>query len=422
MPKKTDSALLLKKLKASWQKAFLRLIPLGGFSSHNRVKIFHFGDEAFLAIFNAIKLAHKSIYVETYLLAPDRVGMWLRDALIDASNRGVKVVLLYDYFGSAGLHNGFLLPMRKANIKVMAFNPIWVWRRRGPLLFRDHRKIIVVDEELAFCGSMNLSADYAGPIYGNDRFRDTLAQVEGPAVKDLLAITLESIAESEFEQRPEALAKTVSLKNIDMPTAIKLFFKRVLFSKDTLDLDSDHKGTLVQVLRSNMRRNLSHIQKSMEESVNRAVSYCYFTTPYFLPHDGLRKAIINAKLRGVDVRILTAGLSDVPLMRHASRHVYKGFLKKDIRIYEMTEKTLHAKIATIDGVYASIGSYNLDHWSARRNLEVTMSIIDQEIALELKGQFEHDLTWSQEINKVEFLARSMFRRFMCWVAYLVLRL
>lgn len=421
MSRKSKSALLINKLKASWQKAFLKLIPLGGFSSHNQVQIFHDGDHAFLAIYNAIMGAQQSIYIETYILAPDRVGIWLRDALIEARNRGVNITILYDHFGSANLNNAYLAPLFLAGIKVMAFNPIWPWRRRGPLLFRDHRKIIVVDEQVAFCGSMNISADYAGPIYGNDRFRDSLAKIEGPAVKDLLAITMESIAETEFEQKPEAF--TYRFKTaFDKSKAFKLFFYKLLNSTDREALESKDDGTLVQVLRSNMRRNLSHIQKSMEESINRAVSYCYFTTPYFLPHRGLLQAIINAKRRGVDVRILTAGLSDVPLMRYASRHLYKNLLEQGIRIYEMTQKTLHAKLATIDGVYSSIGSYNLDHWSARRNLEVNLLIIDQDIALKLKQQFNADLLLSTEINRKDFLSRSLVRRFLCFMAYLILSL
>lgn len=421
MPRKTDGALLLKKLKVSWRKALLRLIPFGGLSYYNQIKIFHDGDEAFSAIFAAIKNAQHSVFIETYTLAPDRVGMRLREAVLEAKMRGAQITILYDHIGSNRLTSAFIAPMIEAQIKVMAFNPIWPWRRRGPLLFRDHRKIIVVDEKIAFCGSMNMSADYAGPVYGNNKFRDTLACIQGPAVADLLAITKESIAESEFENRPDVATENIVSK-IDASSIVRLFLHRLRSRTEPLTLSLDQDGTIVQVLRSNQRRNLSHIQKSMEEIVNRAVSYCYFTTPYFLPHDGLRKALLNAQKRGVDVRILTAGISDVPLMRYASHHVYMGFLHQGIRIYEMTEKSLHAKIATIDGVYSSIGSYNLDHWSARRNLEVNLAIIDQGIARGLKEQFERDVASSQEIDKVRFFARSKARRFICWLAYLLFRI
>lgn len=423
MPKKIEGGILLKKLKTSWNKAFLNLIPLGGFSYHNKIRIFHSGDDAFLAIFNAIEQSHSSIFIETYILAPDELGRKLREALIRARERKVLVTILYDYLGSARLTAGYLSPLVNAGVKVVDFNPIWPWRRKGPLLFRDHRKIIVVDEKTAFCGGMNISSDYAGPNYGNDRFRDTTAQVHGPAVRDLLEITKESILESEFDKSPEEFSSVVKSKIIDHSKAIKLFFRGIFAPKESLrPKDIDNNGVLIQVIRSNTRRNLYHIQKSLEESVNRAVSYAYFTTPYFLPHDGLRKALINAKKRGVDVRILTAGLSDMPLMRYASRHIYKGFLQENIRIYELEQKTLHAKLATIDGVYSLVGSYNLDHWSARRNLEVNLAIIDQDTALELKEQFQVDLLQSSEIDKTIFFARSKFRRFLCWLAYLIMRI
>ena len=415
------SGLLLKKLKASWQKAFLRLFPLGGISTHNHVHIIHEGDTAFLAIEKALDGAKQSIYVETYILAADQVGQMLKEALLNARSRGVLVTLIYDHLGSTGLSNGFIQSLKDAGVTVLAFNPIWPWRRRGPLLFRDHRKIIVIDESMAFCGGMNLSADYAGKKLGNNRFRDSIAFIKGPAVKDLLLITLESIAESKFSQKPELLMETLEYC-IDKTMAFRAFLQRLWRDDpDERVLSPDH-GCMVQVLRSNMRRNLSHIQKSLEECVNRSVSYCYFTTPYFLPHEGLRRAMLNAAKRGVDVRILTAGLSDVPLMRYASRHVYAGFLTHGIRIYEMTEKTLHAKLVTIDGLQASIGSYNLDHWSARRNLEVNLSIIDQGIAQGLKEQFHKDLALGMEIQKEEFLKRGFARRLWCWLAYLLMRL
>lgn len=119
MANKTYQAPVLKKrISLSWLRALQKLIPLGGISSGNKIKIFHDGDDSFLAIFNAIKNAKNSIYVETYLLAPDKVGERVRDELIEAALRGVKVSLLYDHFGSSRLNEAFLAPMRKAQIKV----------------------------------------------------------------------------------------------------------------------------------------------------------------------------------------------------------------------------------------------------------------------------------------------------------------
>lgn len=407
---------LTRRLKLSWQKALLRLVPLGSCSINNRIKVFHNGDEAFLAIYEAIQSAQFSLYIETYIFADDKLGHWILGTVIEAQKRGVKTTILYDHVGSAGLSAAFFQPLIACGARVLAFSPIWPWRRSGPLLQRDHRKIIVVDEKLAFCGGFNITADYAGPRYGTDRFRDTAVAVEGPAVKDLLAITLESIAESSLAEYSD-----VSINYFDGVKAIRKFvtsFGRKKYSHNS----PSPSGIFVQVLRSNQRRNLLHIQRSMEEIVNRAVTYCLFTTPYFLPHEGLRKALVNAKRRGVDVRILTAGISDVPLMRLASHHIYDQFLHVGIRIYEMSKKNLHAKIATIDGVYASVGSYNLDPWSARRNLEVNVAMMDRKIADDLQEQFLIDLKNADEIDDYSFSSRTRFRRFICWVAYLLMLL
>ncbi|MCA9506923.1 MAG: hypothetical protein KC505_00700, partial [Myxococcales bacterium] len=405
-----------------WRKALQHLIQFGGFSAHNSLEIIHDGDRAFLEIHDAFLKSQDSIFVEMYIIAPDRLGYWLRDTLIDAAARGVRVTVLYDYIGSSHLNSNFISPMTHAGIRVLPFNPIWPWRRRGPLLFRDHRKIIVVDEKIAFCGGMNISCDYAGIKYGNNRYRDSIARIMGPAVKDLLAITQESIIESEFKGVGNG---HIYLSSKPPLSIFDLFFERVRrlknppLAKERLRQNHD---TLVQVLRSNTRINLMHIQKSMEESVNRAVRYCYFTTPYFLPYGSLKKAIINARRRGVDIRILTAGISDVPLMRLASHHVYQSFFNHGVRIYEMNKKTLHAKIATIDGIFSSIGSYNLDYWSARRNLEVNVSILDSQVAQGLKEQFNEDLKLSVEIDPHKFSLRSWFKKLVCYLSYILMRL
>lgn len=402
--------LLLRKIKLSWHKALRHLIPLGGISQGNKLWFYHHGDQAFAAIHYAISNAEESIFVETYLWAPDRVGTWIRDALIRAQERGLKVTILYDHFGSSKLTRDFLAPLKEAGVIVLEFNPIWPWRRHGPLLFRDHRKIIVIDNKYAFCGSMNISDDYAGPTLGNNKFRDSLVRIEGPAAQDLLNITLESIAESEFKK-----SSYLPIKKLKNFLPLRTLYKELFKAHELIDIKA--REAVLQVLQSNRRKNLQNIQSSMEECLDRAMDYCYFTTPYFLPYAPLRDAILRAKQRGVDVRILTAGLSDVPLMHWAMQHVYTRFLKANVRIYEMKKKTLHAKLATIDGVYASIGSYNLDHWSARRNLEVNISILDTPTALDLKEQFYHDLQSSKEIELSDLTRRSYVHRFISWLCY-----
>lgn len=377
----------------NWEQAFSRLLSLGGTSFGNCVQVIIDGDESFLAKKQAIASAQYRVWMETYIFEPDSLGFAIRDELVSAALRGCEVILIYDYFGSSRVGSAFFAPLVQAGGRVFAFNPIWPWRRRGPLLSRDHRKILIVDDRVAFCGGMNISADYAGPKYGTSRFRDTVISLEGPCIDDLAELFLASLRETSGEDRS---------------------FGRGAKRRQ--------QGVLIQVLGSNTRRNLHAIQRSMEMTLRRATNYCYFTTPYFMPFDRLRKAMMSAAERGVDVRVLTAGLSDVPLMRMASQHAYGQFLKAGIRIYEMFDKTLHAKTATIDGVYGTVGSYNLDHWSARRNLEVNVSIWDPEIAQRLELDFRNDLLISREVIMSHWESRNWLSRIKHWFAYQLMRL
>lgn len=382
-----------RRVVFNWERAFTSLFSLGGTSFGNSVEVLVNGDEAFLAKKKAIASAKHRVWMETYIFDPDSVGEAIRDELIGAAKRGCDVILIYDHFGSSRAGSAFWAPLIQAGAQVLAFNSIWPWRRRGPLLYRNHRKILIVDDRIAFCGGMNINRDYVGPVHGNNRFRDTVVEVEGPCVDDLAEIFLSSLRETSGDDR--SLLRTQKQRD---------------------------QGVLIQVLGSNTRRNLYAIQHSMEMTLKEATRYCYFTTPYFLPYDPLRKAMLGAAERGVDVRVLTAGLSDIPLMRMASRHVQGQFLKAGVRIFEMFGRTLHAKTATIDGVYATIGSFNLDHWSARRNLEVNVSMWDTEIAQQLELDFQNDLTLAKEVIFSEWESRGWFTRLKDWFAYQLMRL
>jgi cardiolipin synthase len=382
-----------RRIAFNWERTFTSLFSLGGTSFGNTVQVHVNGDEAFMAKKEAIASAKHRVWMETYIFEPDSVGRAIRDELAAAAARGCDVILIYDHFGSSRVSNAFWAPLIEKGAKVFPFNPIWPWRKRGPLLFRNHRKILIVDDRIAFCGGMNISEDYTGPRFGNSRFRDTVVSLEGPCVDDLAELLISSLRETSGEDR----------------SVLRTQKKR-------------HHGMLVQVLGSNTRRNLQAIQHSMQMTLKRATHYCYFTTPYFLPYDPLRKAIIDAAERGVDVRVLTAGLSDIPLMRMAGRHAYGQFLKAGVRIFEMFDRTLHAKTASIDGVYGTVGSFNLDHWSARRNLEVTVSMWDAEIAQQLEHDFQQDLVLSQEVIFSQWEQRSWFMRIKDWFAYQLMRL
>jgi cardiolipin synthase len=311
-----------------------------------------------------------------------------------AAQRGCQVRLLYDAVGSPRVTDAFLKPLRDAGGDITRFNPIFTWKRRHSLLSRDHRKIIVIDNHTAFAGGRNISEDYASQRHGNGLFHDCHARLQGPCVRYLANVFLASwrIMRDDVEHSDR------------MPRCRR-------------------KGaTFAQVLSSRGARGRRSIQRAIRLTIRHAVSHCLITNPYFVPPQSITRAIIRSAQRGVDVRVLTAGVTDVPLVRLASQHIYGRLLKHGVRVYELFGATLHSKTMTIDGLYSTIGSFNLDYWSYHRNLEVTVNMIDPNVADMLEANFDDDLKNAREVTLENWQKRTRWQQFVHWCAYQVMRL
>ena len=187
------------QLLLRWRRILHSLLPLGGASGGNKLQVYAVGDDMFEAMWAAIQSAKESIRMETYILEPDVIGIRTMQLLADAAKRGVAVTLIYDSVGSSALLLDWthISELANSGATVVQFNPIlsWPWRRR--LLFRNHRKILVVDEKVGFTGGMNVGKEYCGPrLGGNNAFRDTHVRVEGPAVLDLVSVFNDSYTEA----------------------------------------------------------------------------------------------------------------------------------------------------------------------------------------------------------------------------------
>jgi cardiolipin synthase len=390
-------------LAEHWERLAAILFRFGGASAGNAIKLYFDGDEKFEDLWQAIALAKRRVWLEVYILEPDRVGARTIEELTRAAERGCEVRLLFDAIGSSHVTESFLRPLRVAGGTAHGFNPLLKWQRllrlertarKGgaeSLFRRDHRKIVVIDNKIGFCGGMNISEDYAGQRYGKSTFRDCHAQVQGPCVRDLAAVFASSWRMATHEKlrlppRPQLVGETV-----------------------------------VQVLGSRGGLGRRPIQRSLRIVIRRAVQHCYISTPYFVPPLRLRRALQRAAERGVDVRILTAGVCDVSIVVLAARHIYGRLLKHGVRIFEMYSSTLHAKTITIDGLYSSVGSFNLDTWSDKRNLEVNISALDSKLARQMEDNFMNDLQHATEVTMDTWQKRSRFKRLVHWAAYQLLR-
>ena len=186
----------------------------------------------------------------------------------------------------------------------------------------------------------------------------------------------------------------------------------------------------VQVLQSSGRGGKREIQRELRAAMASAERTADFATPYFVPTRKLADAMIAASRRGVRVRLLTAGRSDVPVVAFAARHVYARLLRRGVRIFELHTGVLHAKTSIIDGVYAMVGSANLDQWSHKRNLELNVGLLDGAgdrlrpggVVTRLQRGFDERIAVSREVALAAHLRRPWWRRLLEWLAYLVLRL
>lgn len=381
---------------ARWRKTAGRLLRLGGESQGNELVLFVDGDDAFEAKLAAIHSATKRVWLEVYIFEPDPLGLKILAALTAAARRGVEVRLLVDALGTQNLKDIHLAPLRAAGGVVAVFNPFRFRSPPGrvlPFLLRDHRKILLVDDNHGFCGGMNISVDYAGARHGNGRFRDTHVLLSGPGIRDLTEVFTRSWAHATREELPLwAIAP------------------------------AKHEGSHLQILGSDRFVGRRRIQRAMHTAVTRAQRSVLLTTPYFVPPPKLLRALRRTARRGVDVRVLTAGISDVPIAAAAARHLYGSLLEDGVRVFELRKQTLHAKTAVVDGFYAHVGSFNLDPWSFERNLEVCAMTLDEGFAAALGAVFANDLLQSEEVTLEAWQRRSLWQRFSGFVAWHIARL
>jgi cardiolipin synthase len=363
----------------------------------NRVTLLENGPATFKAMLDAIADAKHNINFEIYIFSDDPIGERFADAFIAASHRGVVVNILYDCAGSFFTPDAFFQRMRDAGIRVTGFNPLTPLSRRILALkkswspeHRDHRKLLVVDGDVAFTGGINISNVYcpgaclapSTPDSILDYWRDTDVEIQGPAVAALQHLFMDSWK---------------SQKAGPMPASD--YFPR-------LTREGDH---IVRVIGS-VPEQSSVLYVTLMSAINNAETNIYITDAYFAPNRQMVNALRKAALRGVDVRLLLPGESDHPLVSAASRSHYTALLDAGVKIYQWRGDMLHEKTATIDRVWSTVGTSNLDWWSLARNNELNIVVISYGFASEMESMFANDLENSVRIDPEKWHRRPFGER------------
>lgn len=366
----------------------------------NKVKLLVDGSATYAAIFKAVRNAKHHINIETFIFEDDEATRKLADLLVQKRAKGVQVNLIYDSYGSSGTPDSFFQGLRDKGINVVAFNPMNLLKISGKrrVTYRDHRKIMIVDGRVAITGGVNFSQVYSSRVSGGEQerktelpWRDTDVQIEGPAVAEFQRLFLDTWG----KQKGPALGK-------------RNFFPHL----------KEAGKDLVQVIGSVSGVENRNTFIMYVSAISFASNSVHLTNAYFAPDNQTVEALVNAAGRGIDVRIVVPGTTDVPLSLYAGQYYYSTLLNSGVKLYQRRNAILHAKTAVIDGVWSTVGSTNMDFWSFARNDEVNAIILSSEFASQMERMFNWDLAESDQIKREEWEQRPLFPRIKELLAHL----
>ena len=350
------------------------------FVAGNRVSPLVNGDQFVPAIVAAIHAASNSINIETFIWKSGRMTDQILEPLIERARAGVEVRVIADALGTYRLVGKDRERMRVAGIRFVRMNPPRLTRVHR-LNFRDHRKLVIVDGQVAFTGGFCIGDKWLGNAETEASWRDTLVQVEGPIVAQFQGVFSANWLEGTGE---------------------------LLFGRKFYPALEEKGPALAQHFASGPDENRGAAHLAYVTAIEAARERILLEQSYFVPDDLSLEALIRARQRGVDVQILTPGNINFNIVRRASRTLWPELLRAGARIYEYGPAKLHCKILVVDDAFVSIGSVNFDERSFRINDEQNINVIDRECAAKMLEQFERDRAQSRPIT-IEELKKTPWR-------------
>jgi phosphatidylserine/phosphatidylglycerophosphate/cardiolipin synthase-like enzyme len=373
----------------------------------NQFQLLTDGSEIFPAMLEAINSAQSQILLEMYLIESGTVADLFISALVEAAERNVNVYLLLDDYGARGFLPKDRRQLDAAGVHTVYYNPIgfwnpiliWGWRRT---LLRDHRKLLLVDDQFAFVGGMGITDNFDNIRNPDNYWHDVAVKAEGPVVYDWLAVFQSNWDKWTRKQYPVSIDSFTH----NPPVSEKI-------TPNGISLKEKLSGQAGRVA-SGRYFGRSEIQRAFVKRVLGAEHHVWMMTAYFVPLSRLLRALRLAARRGVDVRLLVPGPeTDHPSIRYAGRRHFYHLLRAGVRIFEYQPRFLHAKVLLCDG-WVSLGSSNVDRWNLRWNLEGNQEIEDSQFTHDVRELFEHDLKDSTECVLQDWRSRSWVGRWQEW--------
>jgi cardiolipin synthase len=361
------------------------------------VELLKGGEPFFAAVEKLIDTTKYFIHFHAYLIDEDEAGIRIFDALIRASRRGVRVYLLLDAFGTKYLSKELVDKIEGSGILFRFFSPTFI-SKGFQLSLRLHVKVVICDGEAAVIGGMNFANRYHGTPEKKE-WLDFAVLIRGPECVHVLSI-LKKLWNKRFIPKNERSHEMVH--------------NPAFFNEDIK----------LRVVQNNWYRNKIEILRSYRSAFKNSRSRMIIFASYFLPGRNERRLLRNASLRGVDIRIVLAAESDTPMFKRATGFLYDFILRNNIQIYEYLPSNLHAKVAVVDGVWCTVGSYNLNHVSDYASIEINVDILNDAFALNFEKILQ-DIIMNdcRQITIEEYQrGRTLLSRFSGWFLYQMIRL
>ena len=369
----------------------------------NRFELLIDGPRFFPRMLDAIAAAQRQVELELYLVEDGECFVRLREALVAAARRGVRVRCLFDSFGCLKLGTANRQALVDAGVELRLYNPIR-WRRGLRNLFRDHRKILLVDDRLGYVGGTGATDEFWNPEQPDDGWHEVMVEMRGSLLDDwrsLFDFQWRRCGERRFWRPVEPLQPA----RLPAPPVERSGLGRLAYAAAR-----QHRDILRALLRA----------------LGQSRRQVLLATPYFLPTRKVRRALMKAARRGIDVRLLLSGQrTDHPAVRYAGHRYYPRLLRAGVRIFEYQPRFLHAKMVLVDD-WVSIGSCNFDHWNLRWNLEANLEAFDPQLGTAVAGCFAQDFALSKEITLADFQNRPLplrlYQRLWGWLDGIVINL
>jgi cardiolipin synthase len=361
----------------SFVREEIERIAKGTFIGGNEVELLWRGQDAFGGILEAAREAKESICLQFYIFRDDETGETLADIIKEKARQGVKVHVLYDHLGSFGTPRSFWRSLEQAGVKVRASRPFSFLSPRR-YTTRDHRKLMIIDGKEAFTGGLNIANEYRGlRARRKEPWRDTGIILKGPVAGALM---------QEFVKAWNAWGREPLARGV--PAAI------------------EKQGSLLAMpIFARSARGRRKLRRVLYYSINHASEDIALTTAYFSPSRRLLDTLEEAVRRGVRVRLLLPGISDVASVQYVGRAFFGRLLASGVEIYTYMHRVLHAKTYIFDDAWCIVGSANLDFRSLRRNDEGNVGILDRGFARRMAAMFAEDLEHSRRVRLEDWQRR-----------------